>query len=66
VRGGERPQLVSLNLVSSSAQDANLPVSDYQEQLRAVLVMTERPLAPVQILLDSTSWCWMLTVTSGG
>jgi hypothetical protein len=26
VRGGERPQLVPLNLVSGSAQNTNLPV----------------------------------------
>jgi hypothetical protein len=33
VRGGERPQVVPLNLVSGSAQDANLLASDYQEPL---------------------------------
>jgi hypothetical protein len=33
VQGGERPQVVSLNLVSGSAQDANLLTSDYQDPL---------------------------------
>ena len=33
VRGGERPRLASLNLVSGSAQDANLLTSDYQKPL---------------------------------
>ena len=34
VRGGERPQLVPPNLVSGSAEDANLPASDYQKRLQ--------------------------------
>ncbi len=34
MRGGERPQLVPLNLVSGSAQDANLLASDYQNPLQ--------------------------------
>jgi hypothetical protein len=33
VRGGERPQLVRLSLVSGSAQGTNLRASDYQKPL---------------------------------
>jgi hypothetical protein len=42
VRGGERPQAVPLNLLSGSAQDANVLTSIIRTRYRTVPVMAEQ------------------------